>query len=46
MKEFNRKPLYNEKYLKLIMGKSTQIFTIKKISKEGSQCICLISNID
>ena len=39
--------LYTMKYiLKLIMEKSKQIFTIKKISKEGCQCICLISNID
>ena len=44
-KEFDGEPVYNEKYLKAKIksynGKTTQIFHNNKISKEGSQFICL-----
>ena len=49
-KEFDSKPVYNERYLKtkknLTIGKSTLIFTRIRTPKEDSQCIYLsISNI-
>ena len=43
--EFDSDPVYNEKYLKAKMksynGKINTNFHNNKISKEGSQCICL-----
>ena len=44
-KEFDSKPVNNEKYLKTKIkscnGKISTNFWSNKISKEGSQCICL-----
>ena len=44
-KEFDSKPVYNEKYLKSKIksytGKINTNFHNNKIPKEGSQCICL-----
>ena len=44
-KEFDSKPVYNEKYLnpktKSYNGKINTTFHNKKIPKEGYQCICL-----
>ena len=44
-KEFDSKPVNNEKYLKTKIkscnGKISTNFCSNKISKEGSQCICL-----
>ena len=44
-KEFDSKPVYNEKYLKTKIksynGKINTNFHNNKIPKEGSQCICL-----
>ena len=44
MKEFNRKPAKNEKYLKLksYNGKINTNFPHRKIPKKGSQYICLL----
>ena len=44
-KEFESKPVYNEKYLrtkiKSYNGKINTIFNNNKIPEKGSQCICL-----
>ena len=44
-KGFDREPVYNEKYLKIDIksykGKISTNFHNNKITKEGSQCICL-----
>ena len=44
-KEFDSKPVNNEKYLKTKIkpcnGKISTNFCNNKISKEGSQCVCL-----
>ena len=44
-KEFDSKPVYNEKYLKSKIksynGKINTNFHNNKLPKEGSQCICL-----
>ena len=44
-KEFDSKPVYNEKYLKTKIksynGKMNRNFHNNKVPKEGSQCICL-----
>ena len=44
-KEFDSNPVYNEKYIKtrikLYNGKINTNFHNNKITKEGSQCICL-----
>ena len=44
-KEFDSKPVYNEKYLKTKIksynGKTNTNFLNNKISKQDSQCICL-----
>ena len=39
-KEFDKKPVYNEKYLKAKIDSSTNFYN-NKIQKEGSQFICL-----
>ena len=45
LREFDRKPVYNKKYLKVIIksynGKINTNFHSDKIPKEDSQCVCL-----
>ena len=47
--EFDSKPVYNRKYLKLILksynGRINTNFYNNKIPKESSQCILSVSNI-
>ena len=40
-KEFDSKPVYNEKYLKTKVKSCNANFHNSNIPKEGSQCICL-----